>query len=759
MSSEQAPVIAARGLGKCYRLYDRPGQRMADLLTGGWRQRGRPFWALRGLDLALARGETVGIVGRNGAGKSTLLQLVCGTLTPTEGTLAVRGRVAALLELGAGFHPDYSGRENARLNAALLGLSTGEIDARLQEIIDFAEIGAFIDQPVKHYSSGMFMRLAFAVATAVQPDVLVIDEALSVGDGAFARKSFDRIMALRERGATVLFCSHSMYQVEVLCTRALWIDGGQVRMDGPAGEVAAAYQASLNAQAAPTAATATLAARWRAAPAGGGAIVQVRPRVNGRPVVGGADAEPVLRCGQDTLALDIDYVSDPALPAPTLAIGLSDAARLTVSSASSRHDGAVLWRDAQGRGQARLEFPALPLLQGRYTLTPFLLCEQATHIYDQVQDAVRIRVVDDSPEQGLVRLPHRWLARDPEALPGEPGGLAPHTLHLAGRALTLRSVHAGDAPAVVALHRRVFGSDADADWFAWKYVAGEGLAVGLWDEAAAGPVPTLLAFCGGLPRRLHAAGAVHAGLQIGDVMVDPAWRGLLTRRGAFFQVSDALYRHALGPQRAHDWGFGFPSARHLQLAVKLGLLHDASAMQQLSWTPAPAADGAGPPHALDPAAPEWVRAVDRAWAAMCAEAGPRVLGERGPHWLHWRHVQRPGAASRFLAVTDVAGGPPGVLVLSAPGPRVQWLDWVGPAAGLGAALAAARDDAARHGAGELWAWTSPALAAALTAASPPSARPQTTEVARIGVPCASTLDAAAAAATPWWWWGGDTDFL
>src|SRR4051794_9038362 len=215
MSSEAASefAIEAHQLGKCYSLYQRPADRLKQLLWGRWRRYYREFWALQGIDLAIRPGEVIGVVGRNGAGKSTLLQMVCGTLPPTSGELHVRGRVAALLELGAGFSPDFTGIENIYINAAILGLKRHEVDERLADILAFADIGDFVHQPVKTYSTGMFMRLAFAVATAVEPDILVIDEALSVGDGAFARKSFERIMKLREAGKTILFCSHSMYQV------------------------------------------------------------------------------------------------------------------------------------------------------------------------------------------------------------------------------------------------------------------------------------------------------------------------------------------------------------------------------------------------------------------------------------------------------------------------------------------------------------------------------------------------------------------
>ena len=245
MPRAREPAIRARGLGKRYTLFDRPTDRLRQLLWGSRRAGGRDFWALREVDFEVARGEVVGIVGRNGAGKSTLLQMVCGTLTPTEGELQVNGRVAALLELGAGFNPDFSGVENVYMNAALMGLTRAQVDARLDEILAFADIGSFVHQPVKTYSSGMYVRLAFATATSVQPDILVIDEALSVGDGAFARKSFDRIMGLKDAGATILFCSHAMYHVHALCSRAMWLDSGRLRMLDSAARVTAAYEAAL----------------------------------------------------------------------------------------------------------------------------------------------------------------------------------------------------------------------------------------------------------------------------------------------------------------------------------------------------------------------------------------------------------------------------------------------------------------------------------------------------------------------------------
>jgi lipopolysaccharide transport system ATP-binding protein len=234
------PVIEAHGLGKCYQLYDKPVHRMLQSLVGGRRRFYREFWALRGIDFRLARGETLGIVGRNGAGKSTLLQLIAGTLKPSEGGVALRGRVAALLELGSGFNPEFTGRQNVYLNASILGLRRSDIDARIDAILDYADIGEFVDQPVRNYSTGMVMRLAFAVVVHVDADVLIIDEALAVGDAFFMQKCMRYLREFRKRGS-MLFVSHDGAAVTSLCDRAIWLEHGQVQRIGDARSVMEAY--------------------------------------------------------------------------------------------------------------------------------------------------------------------------------------------------------------------------------------------------------------------------------------------------------------------------------------------------------------------------------------------------------------------------------------------------------------------------------------------------------------------------------------
>ena len=253
MSSEI--VVRVTNLSKCYHIYDRPPDRLKQstlpklqrLIRRPARQYYREFWALKDVSFEIKKGETVGIIGRNGSGKSTLLQIICGTLAPTSGTVETYGRVAALLELGSGFNPEFTGRENVFMNGAILGLSETEIEARFDDIAAFADIGDFIEQPVKTYSSGMAIRVAFAVAINVDPQILVVDEALSVGDERFQRKCFSRIEAMKNKGATILFVSHSGGVVVELCDRAVLLDSGEELAIGMPKTIVGDYQKLLYA--------------------------------------------------------------------------------------------------------------------------------------------------------------------------------------------------------------------------------------------------------------------------------------------------------------------------------------------------------------------------------------------------------------------------------------------------------------------------------------------------------------------------------
>lgn len=413
--SDNGLAIQARQLGKAYRTLSSPMQRLHSALFRSELQ-GEMFWALRDLSLDIPRGEVLGVVGRNGAGKSTLLQLLCGTIAPTVGSVEVNGRIAALLELGAGFNPDFSGRDNVLLNGPLLGISRDQLLERLDSIIEFSGIGAFIDQPVKTYSSGMFVRLAFSLATSVDPDILVIDEALSVGDGEFSRKSFDRIFAMKERGTTILFCSHALYQVEAFCTRVMWLNGGALEAIGEPHDVIRQYDLFMAGESAansiargmPSTAAAVTDASVESGPStpGYARISRVRVGVDG---FWGKDLH--IRPGESSLGIEIEFESDPTLPAPTAGITIDLPNKMALTCAVARTDGLVLERDAQGRGVATIEFPRLPLRKGQYHVGVYLGSENAVHIYDSALVVATLTVSDVLPEPGLVTLPHHWHSK------------------------------------------------------------------------------------------------------------------------------------------------------------------------------------------------------------------------------------------------------------------------------------------------------------------------------------------------------------
>ncbi len=237
-----ATALRVENVSKQYRIYEHPGDRLKESLTRGRWKRHREFWALRDVSFELEAGTTTGIIGPNGSGKSTLLQIITGTLEPTHGHVYHEGRVAALLELGAGFNPEFTGLENIYLNAQLLGFSKSEIEARLPEIKRFAEIGDFLSQPVKTYSSGMYIRLAFAIAVSVEPEILIVDEALSVGDAVFQHRCLRRIKEMQQNGATILFVSHDPHSVRALCSRAILLNGGRMEADDDPTDVLNRYR-------------------------------------------------------------------------------------------------------------------------------------------------------------------------------------------------------------------------------------------------------------------------------------------------------------------------------------------------------------------------------------------------------------------------------------------------------------------------------------------------------------------------------------
>ncbi len=410
-------AISVKNLSKYYQLYAQPHDRLKQFLWRGKRQYFREFWALRDVSFEVAKGEVLGVIGRNGAGKSTLLQLLCGTLTPSSGSVEVGGRITALLELGAGFNPEFTGRENVYLSASILGLSKQEIDERFEEIVEFSGIRDFLDQPVKTYSSGMYVRLAFSVATSVNPDILVVDEALSVGDGEFARKSFERIRSMKEAGKTILFCSHSLYQVEAFCDRVLWLDHGERMQFGEPQEVVRHYSAFLlgGSENEPTTPISTTNPQAALAPQGHARLCHVEVSLDGtagRALRG--------RPGENDLSIRLQFESDPQLPAPAVGATIDYGTLMTVTSVVSRSENVPIERNEHGRGEVTIDFPALPLRKGEYHVAVYLGSEDAVHIYDNVQVAATLYIEDPRPEPGLVDLAHRWQTSAGHSTPSAP---------------------------------------------------------------------------------------------------------------------------------------------------------------------------------------------------------------------------------------------------------------------------------------------------------------------------------------------------
>ncbi|HEY6141259.1 MAG TPA: ABC transporter ATP-binding protein [Thermoanaerobaculia bacterium] len=394
-------AVRAVDLTKQYEIYPRPLDRLIELITR--RPRHTVFPALQEVSFEAAKGETVGIVGQNGAGKSTLLKLLCGVTRQTSGTLETRGTIASILELGTGFHPEFTGRDNAALNAAVLGLGPAEIRERLPAILEFSELGTFIDRPVKTYSSGMYMRLAFSVAVNVNPDILVIDEALAVGDGHFQKKCIDKIREFQEAGKTILFCSHSLYLVSSICRRTMWLDHGRVMRWGPTLDVVYAYEEFLLEQ-----------DRQHAAE---GEPEHERPptpvRFRDISVYDAAGrARTVFTRGEDVHVRLRVHSDVPEQPVHVL-VGVHRAADDFQCFAVGTHADGVPPLSGRNEYELEVELRNIPLNRGDYTIIAFVGDENALTAFDRRDVSQAFSVTGDRFDIGLISVEHRW-AMEPE---------------------------------------------------------------------------------------------------------------------------------------------------------------------------------------------------------------------------------------------------------------------------------------------------------------------------------------------------------
>lgn len=394
-------LISARGLGKVYRLYRRPWDRLRELLSRG--EHHEPVVALDDVSFELRRGESLGLIGENGAGKSTLLKLLAGVTVPSRGELRVAGKVASLLELGMGFHPDFTGRQNIRLNAAIMGIGAEAIDEKVPLIVRFSELGEFIDRPVKTYSSGMAMRLGFAIAIHVDPEILIIDEALSVGDGYFQKKCMDAIFRFVDTGRTLLFCSHAMYYVSAYCEKAIWLRQGRMEAADATDAVIEQYEAYLMARR-----EGGEEAAEAEAPAA--SVEGAKPaRFVAVEAHGGEDA--VFR-HREPWHLEAEWVSDEPSRVFHVGVGIDRVDGVTLCSFGSHRSEAPPFT-GKTRYRVRLELPELPMLKGRYSLYVFLLDEEGLHVYDQRVLPGAFSIESRGYHFGLVEAEHSWHALEP----------------------------------------------------------------------------------------------------------------------------------------------------------------------------------------------------------------------------------------------------------------------------------------------------------------------------------------------------------
>lgn len=400
-------------------------ERMVNLL----RPRGETekFWALRDVSFTLPAGETLGLVGHNGSGKSTTLKLITRILEPTSGSVRVRGRVSALLELGSGFHPDLTGRDNIYLNGSLLGFGRADMQRRVDDIIDFAELGQFIDTPVKHFSSGMYMRLGFAIATAVDPDIIITDEVLAVGDEAFQRKCMERMYKFRQEGRTILFVSHSLDSVRNLCTSAIWLDHGELKAAGDPVSTIDAYLRQTNAQEFERLQRERQAERERLASEGEDVAAlepetmpEAQPETLNRwgsreieitrvALLDAQGREPSAFQTGDSLTVRVYYAAHQPIDDPVFGLALHHMNGFQINGPNTRFGGLSLG-SVRGRGYVDYTIDELPLLSGSYVLTAAIYDTTMTHPFDHHERMYSFVVQTSAIAErwGSVHIPARW---------------------------------------------------------------------------------------------------------------------------------------------------------------------------------------------------------------------------------------------------------------------------------------------------------------------------------------------------------------
>lgn len=400
--SSSGPAVEIAQLSKRFRLYHERHQSLKQSLLNLRRSTHEEFWALRDITFDVARGETFGVIGHNGSGKSTLLKCITQILEPDRGSVSVNGSISALLELGAGFHPELSGRENVYLNAAILGVARKQINAKFDEIVEFSGLEQFIDTPVKNYSSGMFVRLGFAVAVNVDPDILIIDEVLSVGDAEFQAKCGDKIAEFRDSGKTIVFVTHAMDDVQRICQRAAWIDHGHLRMVGPPAEITEAYLETAHQG---RELQISDGMRWGTGEAS----------IDGVELLDGALAPVALARSGAPHAFRVRISAARPVARPEVVLSIHDQNGVLVTEVSSRRRD-LLIDEIHGTRDVLFEMDALPLAEGTFDLSCTVLGDGGQRELDVRSRFARFDVLaGDLPDRGLVTVPGTWTLASPPA--------------------------------------------------------------------------------------------------------------------------------------------------------------------------------------------------------------------------------------------------------------------------------------------------------------------------------------------------------
>ena len=392
--------ISVEGVSRRFRIRAREARTLKDLFVQRGQTEATDVWALRDVSLDVARGEAVGLIGRNGSGKTTLLRVVAGIIKPTAGRVRAEGRIGSLLELGAGFHPDFTGRENVFLNGAIYGLRRADIRQRFDEIVAFAELEHAIDRPVRTYSSGMTVRLGFAIAAFLDADVLLLDEVFAVGDESFQRKCFGRIARFKQEGGTIVFVSHDASAVERLCERAVLLDSGRVAFDGPTREAIARYRRTLADEIDPAERGAGLR-EWGSGEA----------TIASAALVGQEGAERLQFLSGEPFALSVAVAATAGIPPPRLQLELrDDSGSLVAGQAVDLRE--LGWAAGNGERGIRFDIGSLPLADGRFHLRLGLTDESGEHLYHQLDDALAFVVYPAGEERGVVRFAGSWALEE-----------------------------------------------------------------------------------------------------------------------------------------------------------------------------------------------------------------------------------------------------------------------------------------------------------------------------------------------------------